>query len=384
MSILFSHYYSLNTYSGTDFLMKPVLLRGFSGSLHLLLLFVLFIKLVCNKFKVGHSEGPKERFKNMRCLHYKQAQIFCLSVSVFSLGLCLLNYFYWDRNGWSDEGLVTLLDLALRTLAWGALCVYLRTQLFNSGESKYPFLLKVWWGFFLSISCYCLVIDIVLYREHVSLPVQNLVSDVVSVILGLFFFYVGFSGKVGEDTLLEEPLLNGDSNTSNEVESNKSKGSENVTPYLNAGFFSILTFSWMGPLIAIGNKKTLDLEDVPQLGPSDSVFGAFPTFKNKLEAECGTSNGVTTLKLAKSLIYSAWKEILLAGLNVLTFSLASYVGPYLIETFVQYLNGRRQYKNEGYVLVSVFFAAKLVECISQRHCFFTKQGEKPVTKPSGF
>ena len=43
-------------------------------------------------------------------------------------------------------------------------------------------------------------------------------------------------------------------------------------------------------LIAIGNKKTLDLEDVPQLGPSDSVFGAFPTFKNKLEAECGTSN----------------------------------------------------------------------------------------------
>uniref|UniRef100_A0A7N2M8J5 ABC-type xenobiotic transporter n=1 Tax=Quercus lobata TaxID=97700 RepID=A0A7N2M8J5_QUELO len=262
----------------------------------------------------------------------------------------VLSLFRNSRNGWSDEGLVTLLDLALRTLAWGALCVYLRTQLFNS--------------------------DIVLYREHVRLPVQNLVSDVVSVILGLFFCYVGFSGKEGEDTLLEEPLLNGDSNTSNEVESNKSKGSENVTPYLNAGFFSILTFSWMGPLIAIGNKKTLDLEDVPQLGPSDSVFGAFPTFKNKLEAECGTSNGVTTLKLAKSLIYSAWKEILLAGLNVLTFSLASYVGPYLIETFVQYLNGRRQYKNEGYVLVLVFFAAKLLECISQRHWFFRVAQDK--------
>ena len=59
----------------------------------------------------------------------------------------------------------------------------------------------------------------------------------MSVILGLFFCYVGFSGKEGEDTLLEEPLLNGDSNTSNEAESNKSKGSENVTPYLNAGFF---------------------------------------------------------------------------------------------------------------------------------------------------
>ena len=103
MSILFSHYYSLNTYSGTDFLMKPVLLRGFSGSLHLILLFVLFIKLVCNKFKVGHSEGPKERFKNIRCLYHKQAQI-CLGVSVFSLVLCLLNYlfFFWATN-WAQS-----------------------------------------------------------------------------------------------------------------------------------------------------------------------------------------------------------------------------------------------------------------------------------------
>nr|POF14566.1 abc transporter c family member 3 [Quercus suber] len=298
MSILFSNYYSSLMYSGTDFLMKPVFLRWFSGSLHLVLLFVLFISWVCNKFKVAHSEGSKE------------------------------------RNGWSDEGLVTLFDLALRTLAWGTLCVYLRTQLFNS--------------------------------------VQNLVSDIVSVVSGLLFCYVGFFGKnEGEDTLVEEPLLNGDS--SNEAESSKSKGNENVTPYLNAGFFSILTFSWMGPLITIGNKKTLDLEDVPQLCPSDSVFGVFPNFKNKLEAECGTSNGVTTLKLTKALIFSAWKEVLLTAFLVIMNTLASYVGPYFIDTFVQYLNGRRSYKNEGYVLVSVFFAAKLVECLTETHRIFRVQ-----------
>ncbi|KAM3744026.1 hypothetical protein ACB098_06G020700 [Castanea mollissima] len=369
MPILFSHYYSSLMYSGTDFLKKPVFLRGFSGSLHLVLLFVLFISWVCNKFKVAHSEGSKERFNNSKSLCYKLAQICCLGVSVFSLVLCLLSYFYWYRNGWSYEGLVTLLDLALRTLAWGTLCVYLRTQLFNSVKSKYPFLLRVWWGFYLCISCYCLVIDVVLYKKHVSLPVQNLVSDIVSVVSGLFFCYVGFFGKnEGEDTLLEEPLLNGDS--SNEAESNKSKGNENVTPYLNAGFFSILTFYWIGPLITIGYKKTLDLEDVPQLGPRDSVFGAFPNFKNKLEAECGTSNGVTTLKLTKALIFSAWKEVLLTAFFVIISTLASYVGPYFIDTFVQYLNGRRSYKNEGYVLVSVFFAAKLVECLAQRHWFF--------------
>jgi ATP-binding cassette subfamily C (CFTR/MRP) protein 2 len=361
-------------YSGTDFLLKPIFLRGFSGSLHLALLFVLFISWVCKKFKVGRGEGPKGRFKNNRGLYYKQALICCLGVSVFSLVLCLLNYFYWYRNDWSDEGLVTLLDLALRTLAWGALCVYFRTQLFDSGEPKYPFLLRVWWGFYLFISCYCFVIDIVLYRKHVNLSLQYFVSDIVSVITGLFFCYAGFFGKnEGEETLLEEPLLNGDSTATNEAESNKFMGGETVTPFSNAGFFSILTFSWMGPLIALGYKKTIDLEDVPQLDPGDSVVRSFPTLRNKLEVECGTINRMTTLKLVKALIYSVWKEILLTALLVIIYTLASYVGPYLIDTFVQYLNGRREFKNEGYTLISVFFAAKLVECLSKRHWFFRVQ-----------
>uniref|UniRef100_A0A2N9EGG4 ABC-type xenobiotic transporter n=1 Tax=Fagus sylvatica TaxID=28930 RepID=A0A2N9EGG4_FAGSY len=308
MSVFFSHNYSSLMYSGTDFLMKPVFLRGFSGSLHLILLFALIISWVCKKFKVDHSESPKEKLKNRR-------------------------------------GLVTLLDLALRTLAWGALCVYMRTQLFNS--------------------------DVVLYRKLVKLPVHYFVSDVLSVVLGLFFCYVGFFRKnEGNNSLLEEPLLNGDSSACNETESSMSKGGENVTPYSNARFFSNLTLSWLGPLIALGKKKTLDLEDVPQLAPGDSVVEAFPNFRNKLEEERSTVNKVTTLKLAKALIIFAWKEILLTALYVMIYTLASFVGPYLIDNFVQYLNGQQQYKGEGYVLVSLLLVAKLVECISRRHWFF--------------
>jgi hypothetical protein len=40
-------------------------------------------------------------------------------------------------------------------------------------------------------------------------------------------------------------------------------------------FSAFLLSLGLGPLIALGNKKTLDLEDVPQLDPSDSVVGAF-------------------------------------------------------------------------------------------------------------
>ncbi|KAL5737935.1 hypothetical protein ACOSP7_030696 [Xanthoceras sorbifolium] len=362
-------------YSGTDLLLKPVFLRGFSGSLHLVLLLVLFVSWACKKLKVdaSDSEESKERFNNRRVLWNKLTLFCCLGFSLFNLVLCLLSYFYWYRNGWSAEKLVTLLDLVLRTLGWGAICVYLQTQFFNSREQKFSFLLRVWWGFYLSISCYCLVIDIVLYKKHESLPIQYFVSDIVSVITGLFFCYVGFSWRnEDEDSLLlREPLLNGASN--GEQSSIKSNWADSVTPFSNAGPFSLLTFSWMGSLIAFGNKKTLDLEDVPQLDSGDSVVGTFPILRNKLEANGGVGSGLTTLKLTTAIIFSIWKEILLTAFLALLYTLATYVGPYLIDTFVQYLSGKREFKNEGYLLVSTFFVAKLVECLSRRHWFFRVQ-----------
>lgn len=165
---------------------------------------------------------------------------------------------------------------------------------------------------------------------------------------------------------LEESLLNGDSSVSNNSNPKKTRENENLTSYSKAGFFSILTFSWITPLITLGYKKTLEHEDLPLLANTDSAYGTFPTFRNKLESECGSASRVTALKLAKVLIFSTWQGILVSGLFAFLFTCASYVGPYLIENLVQYLNGENKSKNEGYVLVMVFVAAKLVECLSQR------------------
>ncbi|TYH46432.1 hypothetical protein ES332_D11G335200v1 [Gossypium tomentosum] len=354
-----------------DFLLKPIFLHGFSASLHLILLLLLLILWMVSRIKKVRREGSKER----QILWYKQTLACCFVVSVSNVVLCLLSYFYWYTNGWSEDKLVSLIDYALKIHAWGATCVCLQCQFSNPGEQKrFPVVLRIWWGFYFSISCYCLVIDIVLFKKHVSFPSQYLVSDVLSVVTGLFLCIVGFFVRnEGEDTLLEEPLLNGDSSVSNGVELSKEKGGDTVTPYSNAGIFSVLTFSWMGPLIAAGNKKPLDLEDIPQLDSHDSVIGAFPKFKNRLESADSEGNGVTSLKLVKALFFSAWKDILWTALFAFTYTVASYVGPFLIDTFVQYLNGQREFKAEGYLLVAAFFVAKLVECLSQRRWFFKLQ-----------
>ncbi|XP_052305769.1 ABC transporter C family member 3 isoform X2 [Populus trichocarpa] len=355
--------------SNIDFLLESIFISGFCGSLHLVLLLALCVLFLCKKLsRWGDGEGSSEMLMmKRRFLWYKQTLVCCLGVSVFNFILCLLSYFYLYGNVLSDGEIMTLLDLGLRTLSWGALVVYLHTQFFNSGENMFPLLLRVWWGFYLAISCYCFFVDVFLHHKHLSLEIEcSLVSDVVSVFTGLFLCYVGFLRSDIQD-VLEEPLLNDDSSSINNLEN---RGADTVTPFGNAGLFSILTFSWMNSLIAAGNKKTLDLEDVPQLHGVDSVVGAFPVFKNKLESDCGR---VTRFKFAKALFLLVWKEILWTALLALIDTLGSYVGPYLIDVFVQCLDGRGEFKNQGYILASAFVAAKLAECLADRHSSFRLQ-----------
>ncbi|KAJ1441279.1 P-loop containing nucleoside triphosphate hydrolase [Sesbania bispinosa] len=186
-------------------------------------------------------------------------------------------------------------------------------------------------GISASLHLVFLVIDFVIYGKHVSLPITYLVSDIGSSITGLFLCYVACSvNNMAKLAPLEEALLN-------------------------------------------GNKKTLDHEDLPLLAINDSAYGAFPTFRNKLESECGSVERVTTLKLVKVLFLSTWQGILLSGLFAFLYTCASYVGPYLIDNLVQYLNGENKFKNEGFILAMGFVAAKLVECLSRRHWMFRFQ-----------
>lgn len=76
---------------------------------------------------------------------------------------------------------------------------------------------------------------------------------------------------------LQKPLLD----HGNSKDEAGGGGCHTVTSYENAGLFQTVFFSWIPPLLALATTKTtLDLDDIPQLGPSNSVFGAFPFFPN--------------------------------------------------------------------------------------------------------
>ncbi|GLT55634.1 hypothetical protein SLA2020_287380 [Shorea laevis] len=362
MLSLFSYSYSLM------FLLEPIFAHGISGSFHLVLLLLLFAIFVFKRAERGYGKELKDKVTRRGVLWHKQTLLCCLAVSGFNAALCLFSYFHGFRNGWFLDELVMLFDLGLKTLAWGAISLYVQTKFSASGEQKFPFFLSICWCFYLLTSCYCLVIDIFHSKNQASLPSQYLVSDIFSVITGLPICFVGFLNRNrSEDTFLEEPLLDGGSS----LESKKSGEDDSVTTFSNASSFSILTFSWMGSLIALGNrKKSLDFEDVPQLDSLDSVIACFPNFRNLLESAGGVGSGVTTLKLVKVLFLLVWKDVLWTAFLALLETVASYVGPYLLDTLVQYFNGRREFKNEGYLLLTTLFLAKLLECLCQTHFSF--------------
>ncbi|KAJ0593604.1 putative ABC-type xenobiotic transporter [Helianthus annuus] len=183
--------------------------------------------------------------------------------------------------------------------------------------------------------------------------------------MGLFLCFVGLSYKTEEESHtnnLEEPLL-----------SSGVSRSEIASTYEHASFYSLLTFSWMNPVIAKGNKKALDLEDVPRLANIDSVKEVYPVLLNKVESLSNGNNQITVFGLTKALLYIVWKEVVITGLLALVSTLTSFVGPYLLEAFVQYLNGQQDYNNQGFVLVAAFLVSKVIGCFTQRQWYFKLQ-----------
>lgn len=351
--------------NSNGFPLKPIFIHGFSVSIHLLLFLILSLLSLRKRPNLANS---KERLENNRFSYYKTTLFTSLGLGLFYLILSFYFYFWCFDGVWSGESIATILDLGFRAIVWVAISCYMGFVFDCARDEKFPSFLRIWWGLFLVVCCSFLVVDFVWYRKLGIMRTHLWVLDFGSVAGGLVLNFAVIFGRksVDESAPLREPLLNG-------VGTRGRNGSMSI--FENAGFFSLLTFSWMGPLLSVGHKKTLDLEDVPQLVHSDSVNGVYPIFKNKLESYMGSgggrsSDGITTLKLVKALMFSIWEQVLLTAIYAFVYTVATYVGPYLIDYFVQYLNGNKMFTNEGYVLVVAFIVAKLFECLSKRHWFF--------------
>ncbi|KAF3436078.1 hypothetical protein FNV43_RR23170 [Rhamnella rubrinervis] len=250
---------------------------------------------------------------------------------------------------------------AAQGLAWFVLSFSALHCKFKVSE-KFPLLLRVWW-FVSFVICLCtLYVDGRGFLNEGSKHLcPHVVANFASTPALAFLCFIAFRGITGiqvcRNSDLQEPLL-----LEEEV------GCLKVTPYSDAGLFSLATLSWLNPLLSIGAKRPLELKDIPLLAQKDRSKTNYKVLNSNWE-KLKSENPSKQPSLAWAILKSFWKEAacnaIFAGLS----TLVSYVGPYMISYFVDYLGGKKTFPHEGYILAGIFFSAKLVETLTTRQWY---------------
>lgn len=251
---------------------------------------------------------------------------------------------------------------AAQGLAWFVLSFSALHCKFKVSE-KFPFLLRVWWfvSFLICVSTLyedgrAFYID---GSEHFN---SHVLLNLVSTPAIAFLCFVAIRAVTGiqicRSSDLQEPLL---------LEEEEA-GCLKVTPYSGAGLFTLATLSWLNPLLSVGAKRPLDLKDIPLLAPKDRTKTNYKVLNSNWE-KLKAKHPSKQPSLAWALLISFWREAacnaVFAGLS----TIVSYVGPYMISYFVDYLGGIETFPHEGYILAGIFFSAKLVETLTTRQWY---------------
>ncbi|KAK6148706.1 hypothetical protein DH2020_016231 [Rehmannia glutinosa] len=138
-----------------------------------------------------------------------------------------------------------------------------------------------------------------------------------------------------------------------------------------ASFLSKLTFSWINPLLRLGNSKPLSVDDIPSLGSEDEALHAYTKFNDAwslVEKEKGFNISTNSVFWAISRVY--WKNMLLSGVYLSVRTIAVVATPLLLYAFVNFSNLEDKNVRKGVFLVGCLVVLKIVESFSYRHFYF--------------
>lgn len=135
-----------------------------------------------------------------------------------------------------------------------------------------------------------------------------------------------------------------------------------TTEFATANFWRIATFRWLGSLLELGETRALSKEDVPLLMREHRASRLYEKFNANWPKQKEPSS------LRRTLVKTFWKQFL--GTSFLCFCrlCVLFVGPVLIQSFVEVTSGEEAFPYEGLLLVFVLFFAKTTE-ISTSHVY---------------
>ncbi|KAK4766985.1 hypothetical protein SAY86_014736 [Trapa natans] len=195
-----------------------------------------------------------------------------------------------------------------------------------------------------------------------------LIDDIVSIAslpLSLILLIAAVRGITGISVTSYEESENGIREASDEPLLEKS----NVSAFASASVVSKAFWIWMNPLLSKGYKSPLNLEDIPTLAPEHLAERMSELFSANWPRpeECSTHPVRTTL------LRCFWREVSFTAFLAIVRLCVMYVGPVLIQGFVDFTAGKRSSPYEGFYLVGILLVAKFVEVLTTHQFNFNSQ-----------
>ncbi|KAH0449026.1 hypothetical protein IEQ34_022826 [Dendrobium chrysotoxum] len=231
---------------------------------------------------------------------------------------------------------------------------------------SHPLTLRLFWIFSFLLSILLTVSAILrLFSSSANFP--DGIASLVFLLFSAALLVFALSPSTGFHSQLSSSSPASPSTTDTNLSDPESK--PNVTGYTTASLLSRLTWSWMNPLLAKGYKSPLKLEDVPSLAPEHQAQRLYNLFNSNWPRPAIKSHH----PVRTTLLRCFWPQLLLtASLAVLRLCVM-YVGPILINRFIDFASGRRSSIYEGYYLCLTLLVAKFVEVLCSHHYNFHSQ-----------
>ncbi|XP_020585341.1 ABC transporter C family member 4-like [Phalaenopsis equestris] len=228
---------------------------------------------------------------------------------------------------------------------------------------SHPLTLRVYWvaSFILSVILSTSAIIRLFSSCHTILA-----DDIISIIF-LHFTAALLIFAISPSTGIHAHSLSPASSSTDEI--NNIQPNANVTAYSTASILSRLSWSWMNPLLTKGYKSPLKLEDVPSLSSEHRAERLYNLFASKWPNPAIK----TKHPVGKTLLRCLWPELLLTAFLAVVRLCVMYIGPTLINRFVDFASGKRSSFYEGYYLCFTLLAAKFVEALCSHQYNFHSQ-----------
>lgn len=193
-------------------------------------------------------------------------------------------------------------------------------------------------------------------------------DDIVSFIsfpLSLFLFSVAIKGSTGIWSTQEtQPLIDGENDLFD-----PSLSKSNVSGFATASLVSKAFWLWINPLLSKGYKSPLKMDEVPSLSPQHRAEVMSVLFESKWPKPQERSKHPVLITLLRCF----WKEVAFTAFLAVVRLCVMFVGPVLIQSFVDFTSGKRSSLYEGYYLVLILLVAKFVEVMASHHFNFNSQ-----------